>query len=78
MNAVADLFASGVVWCPDRRWAREVVEECNDFPSGANDDLVDSTTLALLRFRQGGFIRLPTDEPEDEFMKNFRRRAAYY
>ena len=78
VNAVADLFASGVVWCPDRRWAREVVEECNDFPSGANDDLVDSTTLALLRFRQGGFIRLPTDEPEDEFMKNFRRRAAYY
>jgi predicted phage terminase large subunit-like protein len=78
VNAVSDLFASGVVWCPDRRWAREVVEECNDFPSGANDDLVDSTTLALLRFRQGGFIRLPSDEPEDTFMKNFRRKAAYY
>jgi phage terminase large subunit-like protein len=53
------------VWAPDRRWAHEVIEECNDFPSGANDDLVDSTTLALMRFRQGGFIRLPSDEPED-------------
>ena len=65
VNAVSDLFRSGIVWIPDRRWAKEVVEECNDFPSGANDDLVDSTTLALMRFRQGGFIRLPSDEPED-------------
>ena len=53
------------MWAPDRRWAHEVIEECNDFPSGANDDLVDSTTLALMRFRQGGFIRLPNDEPEE-------------
>lgn len=65
VNAVSDLFRSGIVWAPDRRWAHEVIEECNDFPSGANDDLVDSTTLALMRFRQGGFIRLPNDEPED-------------
>jgi len=65
VNAVSDLFRSGIVWAPDRRWAHEVIEECNDFPSGANDDLVDSTTLALMRFRQGGFIRLPSDEPEE-------------
>lgn len=79
VNAVSDLFAGGVVWAPDRRWAREVIEECNDFPSGANDDLVDSTTLALLRFRQGGFIRLPSDEPEDDYLYKYgRRKAAYY
>jgi predicted phage terminase large subunit-like protein len=65
VNSVADLFRSGIVWAPDRRWAHEVIEECNDFPSGANDDQVDSTTMALMRFRQGGFIRLPNDEPED-------------
>ena len=65
VNAVSDLFSGGVVWAPDRRWAHEVIEECNDFPSGANDDLVDSTTLALARFRQGGFIRLPSDEEDD-------------
>jgi predicted phage terminase large subunit-like protein len=65
VNAVSDLFRSGVVWAPDRRWAHEVIEECNDFPAGANDDLVDSTTMALMRFRQGGFIRLPNDEPEE-------------
>jgi predicted phage terminase large subunit-like protein len=77
VNAVSDLFASGVVWAPDKRWAKDVIEECNDFPSGSNDDLVDSTTQALLRFRQGGFIRLPSDEPDEE--KYFRRKqAAYY
>ena len=65
VNAVSDLFRSGIVWAPDRRWAKEVIEECNDFPSGANDDLVDATTMALMRFRQGGFVRLPNDEPED-------------
>ena len=69
VNSVADLFHSGIVWAPEKRWAQEVIEECNDFPSGANDDLVDSTTLALARFRQGGFIRLPTDEKEDPMFR---------
>jgi predicted phage terminase large subunit-like protein len=79
VNAVSDLFAGGVVWAPEHRWAKEVIEECNDFPSGANDDLVDSTTLALLRFRQGGFIRLPSDEDEDDFLYKYgRKKAAYY
>ena len=78
VNAVSDLFASGIVYAPDHRWAKEVIEECNDFPAGTNDDLVDSTTLALLRFRQGGFLRLPTDEPEDNFLKQYRKKAAYY
>ena len=77
VNAVSDLLSSGIVWAPDRRWAKEVIEECNDFPSGTNDDLVDSTTQALMRFRQGGFIRLPSDEPEEQ--RYFRRKvAAYY
>lgn len=67
VNAVSDLFRSGIVWAPEHRWAREVIEECNDFPSGANDDLVDSTTMALMRFRQGGFIRLPSDEPDEVY-----------
>jgi len=77
VNAISDLFSSGIVWTPDKRWAKDVIEECNDFPSGANDDLVDSTSQALLRFRQGGFIRLPSDEPEEQ--KYFKRKqAAYY
>jgi phage terminase large subunit-like protein len=76
VNAVADLFTSGKVWAPDTRWAREVIEEVAAFPVGENDDYVDTTTQALLRYRQGGFIPLDTDEQEDTFFQ--RRKAAYY
>jgi predicted phage terminase large subunit-like protein len=78
VNAVSDLFSSGIVWAPDRRWAHEVVEECNDFPAGANDDLVDATTLALMRFRQGGFIRLPSDEEDDiHSLRRYNQKRLY-
>jgi len=77
VNAVADLFSSGKVWAPDTRWAREVIEEMAAFPVGEHDDFVDTTTQALLRFRQGGFISLDTDERDDPEI--FRRKShAYY
>jgi predicted phage terminase large subunit-like protein len=75
VNAVSDLFASGIVWRPERRFAEEVVEEFAAFPAGEHDDLVDSSTQALLRFRQGGFLKLSSDE-EDEPLR--QRTAAYY
>jgi len=75
LNAVADLFASGRVWVPDTRWAEELVEEVASFPSGEHDDLVDSMTQALLRYRKGGFIRLESDE-EDEPI--YPRKREYY
>ena len=75
VNAVADLFASGMVWAPRIRFAEEVIEEFASFPAGEHDDLVDSSTQALLRFRQGGFLRLVTDE-EDEPV--YTRKAEYY
>ena len=75
VNAVSDLFASGIVWCPETRFAEEVIEEFASFPSGEHDDLVDSSTQALLRFRQGGFLRLGSDEDEEPF---YSRRAEYY
>jgi predicted phage terminase large subunit-like protein len=78
LNAVADLFTSGKVWAPDTRWARDVVEEVASFPVGEHDDFVDTTTQALLRYRQGGFISLDSDEKEDDYLYKFRRKAAYY
>ena len=77
LNAVADLFTSGKVWAPDRRWARDVIEELASFPVGEHDDFVDTTTQALLRYRQGGFISLDTDE-KDDLQYKYRRKAAYY
>tara|TARA_R100000426_G_scaffold14614_2_gene13944 strand:+ start:1529 stop:2992 length:1464 start_codon:yes stop_codon:yes gene_type:complete len=65
VNAVAPLFQSGVVWAPDEVWAEEVIEECAAFPYGEHDDLVDSMTQALMRFRQGRWIEL-ADDFDDE------------
>ena len=76
INSVSDLFASGKVWAPATRWADELIEEMAAFPNSDHDDLVDSSTQALIRFRKGGFLRLQTDE-EDEPLR-FRRKMAYY
>lgn len=78
VNAVSDIFASGLVWAPKgRRWAQEVIDECSDFPNGENDDFVDSTTQALLRFRNGGFIKLHTDYEEEETYRRYSKQRFY-
>ncbi len=76
VNAVSDLFASGVVWAPETRWAEETIEQFAGFPNMEHDDLVDSTTQALLRFRQGGFVSLYSDEEDEPLEHN--RTANYY
>jgi predicted phage terminase large subunit-like protein len=76
INSVSDLFASGKVWAPSTRWADELMEEMAAFPNSDHDDLVDSATQALIRFRKGGFIRLQTDEQDE--VHSFRRKASYY
>jgi len=75
-NMVVDIFASKYVWAPSRRFADVVIEECASFPAGDTDDLVDSTVQAMIRFRQGGFIRTANDEPEEETVSH--RRKRYY
>lgn len=78
VNAVADILRSGMVWYPEgRRWADEVIEQCVAFPYGSHDDLVDCVSMALARFRQGGFIELPGDWRDPEPLYR-RKRAAYY
>ena len=61
LNSVSPIFQDGRVWVPDNRFGEELMEEVSDFPGGEHDDLVDATTLALARFRQGGFLQLSTD-----------------
>ena len=61
VNTCAPLFESGMIWAPDEKFAQEVIEECAAFPFGDHDDLVDSTTQAIMRFRQGGLLKHPED-----------------
>lgn len=79
LNAVADLFHSGRVWAPNTRFADEVIEEVASFPAGQHDDYVDTVSMAMARFRKGGFISTNLDEPEPEReFKGRSRRSAYY
>jgi predicted phage terminase large subunit-like protein len=78
LNSIADIFASGRVWVPETRWAEELVEEVASFPSGEHDDLVDSMTGAIMRFRKGGFLTLDTDyEDEPQEFRRHRGKALY-
>ena len=76
LNAVSDLFASGRVWAPNTQWAEEVIDEVASFPSGEHDDYVDSVSLALMRFRKGGYLRTNLDEPDET--KYFKRKFEGY
>jgi predicted phage terminase large subunit-like protein len=75
VNAVAPLFESGMIWAPEQKFADEVIEECAAFPNGDHDDLVDSTTQAIMRFRQGGLIGHPEDYIDETKPK---RKRTYY
>ena len=76
INAVAPLFESGKIYAPlDREYAEEMIEEVAAFPFGENDDLVDSMTQALLRYRQGGLITHPEDVVEPSLP---RGKKSYY
>lgn len=78
LNSIADIFASGRVWVPETRWAEELVEEVASFPSGEHDDLVDSMTGAIMRFRKGGFLRLDSDyEDEVDSYKRYNKQKFY-
>jgi len=76
LNSVTDIISSGLVWVPQTRWAEEVVEEMAAFPFGSNDDLLDTAVMTLMRFRQGGFIRLPSDEADE--IRYFKRKSPGY
>lgn len=77
VNSVAPMLFDKVVWAPDHRWAFEVINECAEFPHGEHDDFVDVVSMALARYRRGGFVSLSSDrKDEDQFFR--RRSAAYY
>tara|TARA_R110002124_G_scaffold19392_3_gene77827 strand:- start:1458 stop:2984 length:1527 start_codon:yes stop_codon:yes gene_type:complete len=76
LNSVSPIFQDGRVWVPDNRFGEELMEEVSDFPGGENDDLVDATTLALARFREGGFLQLTTDYFEEE--EPYHGQRVYY
>ena len=66
MHMVAPIFESGKVWAPEKKFSEEVIDECAAFPNGEHDDYCDSMSMALIRYRKGGFVRLDSDEEDEE------------
>jgi predicted phage terminase large subunit-like protein len=78
LNGIADIFASGRVWAPATRWAEEVIDEVAEFPAGTHDDFVDTVSMALHRFRRGGYITTNLDEPDEiQYFKSNRNQGYY-
>ena len=77
VNSVAPLFESGAIWAPNKKFAEEVIEECAAFPFGDYDDYVDSTTQALMRYRQGYYVSLKDDFKDDK-IKHAQLGREYY
>ena len=72
MHSVAPIFESGMVYAPNKTFAEDMIEECASFPFGANDDLCDTMTQALMRFREGGFVSLASDYEDKERQRPLR------
>ena len=78
VHSISPLFEAGMIWAPEERWAEDVIEECAAFPNGTHDDLVDSLTQALMRYRQGNFVQIPTDDWEEGEGSMNIAASAYY
>lgn len=76
LNAVSDIVRQGLVWYPaGQQWAIDHIDEVAGFPNYGSDDRVDTTSMALARFRMGGFIKLPTDRDygDEDFTPRTRK-----
>ena len=78
MHLVAPMFESGKVWAPERRFAEDVIDECAAFPNGEHDDYCDSMSMALIRYRKGGFVQLDSDEEDGESSVSLHSSRQYY
>ena len=78
VHSISPLFEAKMVWAPDEPWADEMIEECAAFPNGQYDDLVDSMTQALMRYRQGNFVKIPSDGWDIDDATQRLPMGAYY
>lgn len=67
VNTITDIFASKNVYAPrEKHFAQHVIEQCAAFPSGDQDDYVDTVQMAVARFRSGGWVGSTKDWEDDE------------
>lgn len=76
LSAVAPYFEAGNVYIPDPSftpWVKDYIEELVNFPNIANNDQVDATSQALLRFKikgSGEFSKGYVQKTSSKFVRN--------
>ncbi len=81
----SDVLDGGRIFYPDRDWAREVIDECSQFPKGENDDVVDTCVMCMLYLRKT-VITLDSDDAIDDdlsafgsqYSDRYRDNVSYY
>jgi predicted phage terminase large subunit-like protein len=66
LYSVQHLFEEGLVYCPDKAWADEVISQCMRFPKAKHDDLVDTVSMAMRYLRRTGMI-LRQEEVQSDY-----------
>ena len=56
LYSVQHLFAEGLIYAPDKKWADMVITQTGTFPKGKHDDLVDTVSMALRHLRELGLL----------------------
>lgn len=73
--AVQHIFAEGMVYAPDRSWAEKAITQCENFPKGKHDDIVDAITQGIKWLRDTGWaLRREEIRADEEFRDDYSRR----
>jgi predicted phage terminase large subunit-like protein len=75
LYSVQHLFSEGMVYAPDRRWSDLVIRQCEVFPKGKHDDLVDTVSQALRHLRELGVLTRSAERMAD-IDEQMRHRGA--
>lgn len=69
-HAIAAILEQGSVWYVPGSKTEQVLEQCAAFPFGANDDLVDTVTMALAFFRDKWIFKTADDELDEDELRD--------
>lgn len=56
LYSVQHLFAEGLIYAPNKKWADMVITQTSTFPKGKHDDLVDTVSMGLRHLRELGLL----------------------
>lgn len=74
LHSTVPLFASGLVYAPEKQWAQDVIDEVSAFPRGRFKDSCDTVSQALIHLRQIGIALKPSEKAEiDIDMATYRK-----